>query len=540
MSEVLRIENLSICFDDSEKATLSKVNLKIASCETLGLVGESGSGKSLTALSILNILPRNAKKLHGEIYINGKIVDQHSKNRTDVAVILQDPTTSLNPLKRVGQQMSDILIKKTKISKKAAKDTVLSWMKRVNLPNPENCYKKFPNELSGGQQQRVMIAIALSLGPSLLIADEPTTALDTTVQREVLELLKNLITEQKSSLLLISHDLQVVSDLCDRVAIMKHGKIIESSDTNTIFNNAKFDYTRSLIAAKPSIKNTPHRLLTIEDYQLGNNNYQKKKYEEYNSDTLLKVTNLNYEYNESRMFKSSFQALKNINLQLKQGEILGVVGESGSGKTTLAENIALLKRPKSGTIEFNNINLLDLKPSKLKNIRKDFQYIFQSTLSVLNPLHTVEQILLEPMQIHKIRSDKPYKDLATELLVKVGLKETDLKKRPSEFSGGQRQRICIARALILKPKLIILDEAVSALDVSIQAQILNLLLDLRDEFKLSYLFISHDLSIVKFFCDRVIVMKNGAILEQKRTEELFKNPEHPFTHELINAASFDI
>ena len=540
MSEVLKIENLSICFNESKKNVISNLSLKIARAETLGLVGESGSGKSLTALSILKLLPDSARVSEGEIYLNGELLDPNSKQRPNVAIILQDPTTSLNPLKKVGKQMLDILMSHSKQNKKEAKKAVLEWIHKVNLPEPENCFNKYPYELSGGQQQRVMIAIALSLKPSLLIADEPTTALDTTVQKEVLKLLKKLVSEQQSSLLLISHDLQIVSDLCDRVAIMKSGEIIENSDTKTIFENANSSYTRSLISAKPCLKMTPHRLLTIEDYQNGKTIFESKSYHNKDTEILLEVNALNFFYDVTSMLpfrKKSFHALKDINFKVKKGEVLGIVGESGSGKTTLAENIALLKKPKSGSIKFDGIELNKLRSSKLKAVRKDFQYIFQSTLSVLNPFHTIDEILTEPLRIHKIKTKKTYSELAGEILEKVGLSKADLKKYPREFSGGQRQRICIARALLLEPKLLILDEAVSALDVSIQAQILNLLLDLRDEFSLSYLFISHDLSIVKFFCDRVIVMKDGVILEEKNTQELFSRPEHSFTKELIDAIS---
>ena len=318
------------------------------------------------------------------------------------------------------------------------------------------------------------------------------------------------------------------------------GKIIEQSDTKTIFENANSSYTRSLISAKPCLKKTPNRLLTIEDYQNGNVSFKSKTYHKKDTENLLEVKGLNFFYEANSMTpfkKKTFQALKDINFTVKKGEILGIVGESGSGKTTLAENIALLKRPKTGSVVFGDLELNKLRPSKLKVVRRDFQYIFQSTLSVLNPFHTIDEILTEPLKIHKLKTTKSYSDMAGEILEKVGLSKTDLKKYPREFSGGQRQRICIARALLLEPKLIILDEAVSALDVSIQAQILNLLLDLRDEFSLSYLFISHDLSIVKFFCDRVIVMKDGVILEEKDTEGLFLSPQHSFTRELIDAIS---
>ena len=439
MDNILEIKNLSVCFEGYQNEVISNLNLSIKKSEIMGLVGESGSGKSLTALSILNLLPTSARISSGQILVNGKSMD--NKKVKNVAIILQDPTTSLNPLKSVGKQMLEVIWKQSDFTKKAElKSHILKWLQKVNLPSPSMIFNKYPNELSGGQQQRVMIALALALKPKLLIADEPTTALDSTVQKEILQLLKQLVKEQQSSLLIISHDLKVIGELCDKVTIIRAGKVVESSSTQTIFNNPQSAYTNSLISSRPKIEHTPDRLLTLDDHLKGKSKFIKKQYRNLSGAKIVEVRGLSYHYISKKMlptFKGKYLALDDINLRIFKGEVLGVVGESGSGKTTLAENIALLKTPCSGSIAFDGQNIEKIRNHDLKNLRRDFQYIFQSNLSALNPFFTIEEILSEPLKIHKISSKENYKRLTGDILEKVGLSRSDLNKYPREFSGDR-------------------------------------------------------------------------------------------------------
>ena len=565
---LLEVKNFSLELkqDDSWNPILSSISFSLAKGETIGVVGESGSGKSVTALSIMQLLA-GAKTTEGGIFLEQINVTQTPEKKLQqirgnrVAMIFQEPMTSLNPVIRCGKQITEALLLHTRISQKEAKQKTIELFQDVQLPDPEKVFYKYPHELSGGQKQRVMIAMAMSCNPDILIADEPTTALDVTVQKNILELLKQLQKKYEMSIIFISHDLGVVAQIAHRVLVMYRGEIVEQGEVQTIFKNPQHPYTKGLLACRPKLNEKPHRLPTIgETMQKAESRKQKFPFKiegvtreasrgsfadhhlmtEEVTTPLLQIQDLNKSYpiRKTKLFEKQefFQALKNINLDIYEGETLGLVGESGCGKTTLGRTLLRLVEPDSGNIYYKGNNLLTLSDKKMRLLRKEIQMILQDPYSSLNQRLTIGQMLLEPMQVHRILSnDKARRKRAIELLERVGMSELHLHRYPHEFSGGQRQRIAIARALTLNPKFIICDESVSALDVSVQAQVLNLLNDLKQEFHLTYLFISHDLSVVKYMSDRIAVMQHGEIVELSDAESIYKNPQTDYTRKLIAA-----
>ena len=473
----------------------------------------------------------------------------------EIAMIFQEPMTSLNPVFTCGEQIAETIILHQHLSKKEAKQKTIEWLDKVKLPNPEATFNKYPHQLSGGQKQRVMIAMAMCCHPQLIIADEPTTALDVTVQKTILELMHELQIQNNSSLIFISHDLGVIAEIADKVAVMQQGKIVELGNVVEIFENPKHPYTKGLLACRPPLNKRLKRLPVIADFIENENNSeinthvsnklstteideQLKKLEQQKN--ILEVKNLTVQFPSKKNFLGQstefLNAVDNISFEVRQSETLGLVGESGCGKTTLGKTILRLNQPAEGEILFDGKNIFDLQGADLMDFRKRIQIIFQDPYSSLNPRMTIGAAIQEPMQVHTIYSNKiEQEEKVIDLLEKVNLKSEHFYRYPHEFSGGQRQRIVIARALAVQPEFIVCDECVSALDVSVQAQVLNLLTDLKNEFGFSYLFISHDLSVVNFMSDRIMVMNQGQIEELNIAAEILKNPKSEYTKTLITA-----
>ena len=535
-NKLLSIKKLTIKIGD--QIILSNVSFDLKKNEVLGLVGESGSGKSFTALSVLDLIHLKNLKTEGEIIFNGRELNKLSKKEyqkirgKEISMIFQEPMSSLNPTMKCGDQISEIIINHEKISKKIAKKRSIELIKKVQLKNPKLVFEKYPFQLSGGQQQRIMIAIAIACKPKLLIADEPTTSLDSLIRNDIISLIKSLQKEYSMSVLFISHDLKLVSKFVDNLIVLKNGIIIEKGVSSQIFNSPKENYTKHLINSSPPKNNRPNRLITSINKK--NKIISKEERADhhlkiYNKNPLLKINNLT-------VFYKNNQILKDISFDMYKGETLGIIGESGSGKSTIAKSILGLIKINNGKILFKNQNTNDISNSIF---RKKVQLIFQDPYSSLNSEISIGKSIIEPMIAHKIFNSKhEMKCRAIELLNQVGLSESDFKKFPNQFSGGQRQRIVIARALALNPEIIICDESVSALDVSIQAQILNLLSDLKEKYLFTFLFISHDMSVIKYFTDRLIVLKKGQIIELNETDFLFDNPKKTYTKSLIKASDF--
>ena len=535
-SKLLSIKNLTINIGD--QIILSNVSFDLKKNEVLGLVGESGSGKSFTALSVLDLINIKNLKTEGQIIFDGKELSKLSNKEyqkirgKEISIIFQEPMSSLNPSMKCGDQISEIIINHEKINKKIAKQKSIELIEKVQLKNPELVFEKYPFQLSGGQQQRVMIAIAIACKPKLLIADEPTTSLDSLVRNDIISLIKSLQNEYNMSVLFISHDLKLVSKFVDNLIVLKKGVIIERGISSQIFNSPKKKYTKHLIDSSPPKNNRPNRLITSKTKK----NKLISKAERaihhskiYSKNPILKV-------NKLTVFYENTLTLKDISFNLYKGETLGIVGESGSGKSTIAKSILGLVKIHNGEILFKNKNTNQISNSIF---RKKVQLIFQDPYSSLNPEISIGNSIIEPMIAHKIFSSKyEMKCKALELLNQVGLSKNDFKKFPNQFSGGQRQRIVIARALALNPEVIICDESVSALDVSIQAQILNLLSDLKEQYLFTFLFISHDMSVIKYFTDRLIVLKKGEIIELNETDFLFEHPKNLYTKALLRASDF--
>jgi peptide/nickel transport system ATP-binding protein len=520
------------------------VSFEVPENSTVALVGESGSGKSVTAMSILNLLPDNAERsgaiqFQGRDLLQASLPELQKLRGREIACVFQDPMSSLNPVFTVATQICEPLIKHLGMSRRQALVRAEELLNEVGIPEPKRRLGAYPHELSGGQQQRVMIAVALACGPKLLIADEPTTALDVTIQRQVMELMAKLKAEHQMSLLFISHDLGLVGEISDQVVVMRHGQVREKAAVAEIFANPQDSYTKALLACRPSLSENPARLMVIDDHIAGRSTSAATgKAKDPAAPVLLEVTGLKKSFwLKSGLFgKQEFKAVKDVNFKLRKGYTLGVVGESGSGKTTMGLTLLRLHEPTGGTVMFEGQDLLKMSGADWQQMRRRIQVVFQNPYASLNPRFTIGQTLREPMEIHGIGANAAERDRrAVALLVKVGLDESALHKYPHEFSGGQRQRIAIARCLTLQPEVLVLDEAVSALDVSVQAQVLNLLKDLQDEFGLSYIFISHDLAVVKFISDEVMVMQNGDVVEQSPTAELLANPRQAYTQRLLGA-----
>ena len=553
MSALISVKNLQVEFKTKDLfiKAVQGCSFNIAQGETLGLVGESGSGKSVTALSLMRLIPSPPGQItSGEIKLEGKNLLTLSENQmrkvrgNRISMIFQEPMTSLNPVFTIGYQINEALILHQNLSKKKAREKTADLLDQVGIVDPMKRASSYPHELSGGQRQRAMIAMAIACRPELLIADEPTTALDVTIQKQILELLKDLQKKLNMSMLFISHDLGIIAEIAQKVAVMQKGHIVEMSETKEIFQNAKHPYTRGLIACRPSLNITTDRLPTVEDFlekgTVSPESLKSEKKREFSPEILLEVKNLKKYFPLEKNFfgkpVSWIKAVDNISFTIRKGETLGLVGESGSGKTTLGRALLRLIEPSAGQVFYDKTDILSLGKNSLKNMRRRMQIIFQDPYASLNPRMTVGSSIMEPMIIHKVGKNKEERIHKTEeLMEQVGLKKNMTHRYPHEFSGGQRQRICIARAIAIQPEFIVCDESVSSLDVSIQAQILNLLKDLQEKFNLTYIFISHDLTVVKFISDQVAVMHKGRVVEQNSSEEIYRNPSHDYTKQLINA-----
>ena len=555
-SPILSVRNLSVAFTSNTtlNEVLHGISYDVFPNEILGIVGESGSGKSVASLAIMGLLPpKNSVISSGEILFNSEDLLNYSQNQLEglrgqkIAMIFQEPMSALNPSMNCGKQVEEILVQHTNITKKAAKEEVIRLFTAVKIPEPENTFKKYPHEISGGQQQRVMIAMAIACKPDILIADEPTTALDVTVQKDIITLLKTLQKEFKMSVIFISHDLALVSEIADRILVMYKGSIVEKGETKKVFKNPEEDYTKALIGARPTLKSRLKQLPTISDFL--SNTISKsivskldraKKHEEiYSQAPLLEVINLEKIYFSKASFfgtKKAFKAVDAISFKVYPGETLGLVGESGCGKSTLGKAILQLDKATAGTLKYKGADITSLSKKALRLLRKDIQIIFQDPYASLNPRLTVGAAIMEPMNVHKLfSSDEERKSKTIEILEKVGLEASHFDRYPHEFSGGQRQRIGIARTIAVEPKLIICDESVSALDISVQAQVLNLLNTLKDDYGFTYIFISHDLSVVKFMSDQLMVMNQGKIEEIGEADAIYEAPQKKYTKALIDA-----
>ena len=552
---MLNIKNLSISFLQNKKieAAVHDVSFSLYQNEILGMVGESGSGKSITSLALLGLLPKGIAKVDGAIFYNEENINTYSEKAFQkirgrkIAMIFQEPMSSLNPTLTCGYQVAEILQQHTQFSKSEIYAAVISLFEKVKLPRASSIFKAYPHQISGGQKQRVMIAMAIACKPEILIADEPTTALDVTVQKEIILLLKELQQEYGMSILFITHDLALVSEITDRVVVMYKGSIVEQGSTKEVFLNPQKNYTKALINSKPNLELRLHTLPTVTDFideTVDNTVYTKEdraRFHEkiYQKTPLLEIRNLKKEFiTKGAWFQKDevVKAVNNISFQIFEGETLGLVGESGCGKTTLGRTILHLEKATSGQVLFGGKDITQLSKTGLKKLRKDIQIIFQDPFSSLNPRITVGNAILEPMKVHGILSNKKERiTYVLDLLKKVGLEEEHFNRYPHEFSGGQRQRIGIARTIALQPKLIICDESVSALDVSVQAQVLNLLNELKATFNFTYIFISHDLSVVKYMSDQLVVMNQGEIEEIGDADVIYKAPKTTYTKTLIAA-----
>ncbi len=573
-TSILSVQNLAVQFTTEEGIydAVKGISFEIPRGKIVGIVGESGSGKSVTSLAIMRLLAAQNTAVKGSIlfHTSTETIDilgipdsqMTSIRGNKIAMIFQEPMTSLNPVHTCGAQVTEAIQRHQGLAKAEAKQKTIELFTEVQLPNPAQLYDRYPHEISGGQKQRVLIAMALSCDPALLIADEPTTALDVTVQKNIIELLKRIRDERNMSMIFISHDLGVISEIADEVMVMYRGNILEHKSVAAIFQQPDNPYTLGLLACKPNMNLQLKRLPTVADfinhqdekkslatqnlkeiiatYAISNEDIKKRRDLIYSQTPILSVQNLAKWYPIKKGIfakaKNFFKAVDEVSFEIYPGETLGLVGESGCGKTTLGRCLLRLIEPTSGDINYQNIALTSLSAKKLRSLRRELQIVFQDPYSALNPRFTIGDAIMEPMQVHGIHANnEERKNKTIELLEQVGLSADFFNRYPHEFSGGQRQRICIARALALQPKVIICDESVSALDVSVQAQVLNLLSDLQEKFQLSYLFISHDLSVVKHFSDRMLVMNAGKIVESGFPEEIYHHPQQAYTQKLIDA-----
>jgi peptide/nickel transport system ATP-binding protein len=553
MDTLLSVRNLRVTFRLDKHTTFEAVkgvSFDIPTNATVALVGESGSGKSVTSLSILGLLPKeNASILPGsEILYGGRnligldALALRKLRGADISMIFQEPMTSLNPVFTVGFQLGEVLRLHMGMSAGAAKKRAIALLDEVGIPDPKYKINAYPSQMSGGQQQRVMIAMAIACEPKLLIADEPTTALDVTIQKQILDLIATLQRRHQMSVLFITHDLAVVGDIADHVAVMRSGEIREQGPAKAVFESPQDAYTKALLQCRPRLDRRPVRLPVIEDFMDGGaqamNLNERKRGIQSSDPIILDVRHLGKDFytREGIFGRRKFEAVKDVSFKLPKGKTLGLVGESGSGKTTVGLTLMRLHEASSGEALFEGRDILSMSAREFMGYKRRIQIIFQNPYASLNPRFIIGQLLTEPMLIHGIGSSTQERtDLAFEMLDKVGLPEVSFYKYPHEFSGGQRQRIAIARCLTLKPDILICDESVSALDVSVQAQVLNLLQDLQDEFHLSYIFISHDLAVVKYISDEVMVMNQGRIIEIADSDEIYRHPQQPYTQKLLSS-----
>ena len=590
--KLLEVKDLEVQFETENRTitAVKRISFTLHKGETVGIVGESGSGKSVTSLSIMRLIAEPPGHIsNGQILFytvpqerdeakgikGGDVVDlltlpekQMQKHRgNDIAMIFQEPMTSLNPVYTCGDQVMEAILTHQKINKKAARQQTIALFEKVQLPDPERAFRSYPHQLSGGQKQRVMIAMAMSCNPSILIADEPTTALDVTVQQTILELMKDLQQESDAAVVFITHDLGVIADIADRVLVMYKGEIVEEGDVRQIFKSPKHPYTKSLLACRPPLGDRLRRLPVVADFMEVETNadgtthivekadsvgelltkmkipqaeIQARLSDLMKNEPILRVQNLKTWFPSKHNFFGKpteyVKAVDDVSFDVYPGETLGLVGESGCGKTTLGRAILRLSPATEGSIFFENKDLVHLDADALKALRRDIQIIFQDPYSSLNPRMTIGSAIMEPMQVHKMyKNDAERKQKVIELLETVSMDAHHFNRYPHEFSGGQRQRICIARALALNPKFIICDESVSALDVSVQAQVLNLLIELRQKMQFTCIFISHDLSVVKFISDRMVVMNKGKIEEMGAADDIYNHPQKEYTKRLIEA-----
>jgi len=564
---LLSIRNLSIHFGKGhERMTAARnISLEIKKGELLAIVGESGSGKSVTALSLLKLLPRQSTVTgHAFLYrweekpldlIQMPLSELNDVRGSNISMIFQEPMTSLNPVFTCGYQVMESIMLHQKVSKKIARQKAIDLFEKVQLPDPPGMLKRFPHQVSGGQKQRVMIAMAMSSNPSLLIADEPTTALDVTVQKNILELIRELQQQNNMGVIFITHDLGIVADIADKIVVMHKGEIVEQGSAKEILNSPKHPYTKALLACRPGGQSKNKRLPVVSDF-LGTketkvighsslvieqaNSCEQQTTNHKPQTNILEVKDLSIHFPVKKNIFGKpvkfYKAVDNVNFDVQQGDIVGLVGESGCGKTTLGRSILQLVKPTSGKIVLNGEDITKMKASRLRNLRKDLQIVFQDPYGSLNPRITIGEAILEPLKVHGVLNNKnERKEKVMELLEKVSLKPDHFNRYPHQFSGGQRQRICIARALALYPSFLVFDESVSALDVSVQAQVLNLLNDLKKEFGFTAIFISHDLSVVHYICNRILVMQQGRIVEEGTADQVYHDPVNEYTQKLVDS-----
>ncbi len=548
---ILEVKNLSVAF--SGRTVVEGLTLTLMRGETLGIVGESGSGKSVSTMALMGLLPKNAT-VTGQAMLDGiNLLEQNEEQMRSIrgrriSMIFQEPMTSLNPVQKCGEQVMEMMKahanSELKIQDSELKQRVISLFTEVLLPRPEKIFDSYPHEISGGQKQRVMIAMALINNPDIIIADEPTTALDVTVQKTILELLKSLQSKYGISIIFITHDLGVISQIADRILVMYRGKMIEEGPASQILLHPTEPYTQGLLACRPPLDSRPKRLPTVEEFlngSTGSDNDYSTPTAQPTPQPLISVRNLDVTYTlKKSLFGKPLQTLKgvdNISFDIFEGETLGLVGESGCGKSTLGRAMLRLIENSAGSVSYRGTPLSELSAKQMRSLRPKLQIIFQDPYSSLNPRITVGETIAEPLKVHRssISSSSSSSSITKDLMQQVGLNPDWYNRYPHELSGGQRQRVCIARALILQPELVVCDESVSALDVSVQAQVLNLLNDLKDRYHYTYLFITHDLSVVHYMADRIMVMQKGKIVESGTPDDLFKNPQTDYTRMLIDS-----
>ncbi len=551
---ILQVDDLSVGFNG--RTVVEHISYTLRRGETLGIVGESGSGKSVSSLALMGLLPTNASlQGHAWMTIGGKPTDLLSLSEDElrqirgshISMIFQEPMTSLNPVKKCGEQVLEMI--KGKGVRAADKERVIELFREVLLPRPEKIFESYPHEISGGQKQRVMIAMALINHPDILIADEPTTALDVTVQKAILDLLNQLQQKYGISIIFITHDLGVISQVADHIMVMYRGKLVEQGDATAVLRHPRQPYTRGLLACRPPLDSRPHRLPTVEDFLAGNirNSQTHRNPQSHPEHTvkLLSVDNLSVTYTLKKSLLGkplqTLQAVDGLTFDIFEGETLGLVGESGCGKSTLGRALLRLIDHSAGSIGYRGTPLDQLSHKEMRALRPKLQIIFQDPYSSLNPRITIGEAIAEPLKVHKSNIDSGgtsgtnITSRTRDLMAQVGLEPDWYNRYPHELSGGQRQRVCIARALILQPELVVCDESVSALDVSVQAQVLNLLNDLKELHHFTYLFITHDLGVVHYMADRILVMRQGQIVETGTPDSLFLHPQTDYTRTLLDA-----